>query len=48
MQWENFLSVVRHLSFLDTDRGGFGEILPEVINIITEGNNSPTPRAEGL
>ena len=44
---------VEHLSFIDLERGGFGEILPEVMifpeglcpkgNIITEGNISPNP-----
>ena len=42
-----------HLSFINLERGGFGEILPEVMifitriypegNIITEGNISPNP-----
>jgi hypothetical protein len=38
---------VEHLSFIDLERGGFGEILPEGLcpegNIITEGNISPNP-----
>jgi hypothetical protein len=46
-----------HLSFIDLERGGFGEILPEVMifpeglcpegNIITEGNISPNPPSGG-
>jgi hypothetical protein len=45
------------LSFIDLERGGFGEILPEVMifpeglcpegNIITEGNISPNPPSGG-
>ena len=45
------------LSFIDLERGGFGEILPEVMifpeglcpdgNIITEGNISPNPLSGG-
>jgi hypothetical protein len=48
---------ILHLSFIDLERGGFGEILPEVIifpeglcpegNIITEGNISPNPPSWG-
>jgi hypothetical protein len=47
-----------YLSFIDPERGGFGVIFPEVMifseelcpeeNIITEGNITPNPRAEGL
>ena len=46
-----------YLSFIDLERGGFGEILPEVMifpeglcpegNIITEGNISPNPPSGG-
>ena len=46
-----------HLSFIDLERGGFGEILPEVMifpeglcpegNINTEGNISPNPPSGG-
>jgi hypothetical protein len=46
-----------HLSFIDLERGGFGEILHEVMifpeglcpegNIITEGNISPNPPSGG-
>jgi hypothetical protein len=35
-----------HLSIIELERGGFGEILPSVMpsgNIITEGNISPNP-----
>ena len=37
------------LSFIDPERGGFGEIFPEVmiLNIITEGNISPNPSSGG-
>jgi hypothetical protein len=48
---------MRHLSFIDLERGGFGEILPEVMifpeelcpegNINTEGNVSPNPPSGG-
>ena len=48
---------MEHLSFIDLERGGFGEILPEVMifpeglcpegNIITEGNISPNPPSGG-
>jgi hypothetical protein len=47
-----------NLSFIDPEQGGFGVIFPEVMifskglcpeeNIITEGNITPNPRAEGL
>ena len=49
--------VIKHLSFIDLERGGFGEILPEVMifpeglcpegNIIIEGNISPNPPSGG-
>jgi hypothetical protein len=52
------VSCMEYLSFIDLERGGFGEILPEVMifpeglcpegNINTEGNISPNSRAEGL
>ena len=35
------------LSFMDPERGGFGEIFPEVINIITEENISLNPPSGG-
>ena len=48
---------ILYLSFIDLERGGFGEILPEVMifpeglcpegNIITEGNISPNPPSGG-
>ena len=48
---------VEYLSFIDLERGGFGEILPEVMifpeglcpegNINTEGNISPNPPSGG-
>ena len=48
---------VKHLSFIDLERGGFGEILPEVMifpeglcpegNINTEGNISPNSPSGG-
>jgi hypothetical protein len=45
------LSRMLYLSFIDLERGGFGEILPEVmifiINIITEGNISLNPPSGG-
>jgi hypothetical protein len=51
-----FLQLV-HLSFIDLERGGIGEILPEVMifpeglcpegNIITKGNISPNPPSRG-
>ena len=50
-------SNLKQLSFIDLERGGFGEILPEVMifpeglcpegNINTEGNISPTPPSGG-
>ena len=43
---------MRYLSFIEPERGGFGEIFPEVMikpegNIITEGNISPNPPSGG-
>jgi hypothetical protein len=54
---KNIRRIIFHLSFIDLERGGFGEILPEVMifpeglcpegNIVAEGNISPNPPSGG-
>ena len=51
-EFKNFFKSMLHLSFIDLERGGFGEILHEVMifpegNIITEGNISPNSPSGG-